>query len=333
MVFESCTGQERAAEVLRAQLRVGWIPHALLFVGPEGVGRLKMARELAKALLCDSEADHACGVCRSCRQFDHGNHPDYAELGIPEGRQSLPIDSIRRLQREASMKPLQGSSRVFIIRDAERMTTEAANCFLKTLEEPPGNCYLILLATGLRNIPDTIVSRCQLVKLSCLPPSEVESRLVSEGMIKEDSRWLARRCWGSPGRARDFSGRGMPELNRELCTALARLHIADNFRLSDRVREIGDEIARDRSESRMMLQELLECMATFYRDAAALSLDPEAELFNESLKEELQAFSADHDMEGIIDAADKTLQAVERIGANANSRLVLDDLFTTLSHI
>ncbi|MFW6457149.1 MAG: DNA polymerase III subunit delta', partial [Planctomycetota bacterium] len=181
MAFEGFTNQERAIGLLKAELESGWVPHAHLFVGPGGVGRRDLARRMAAILLCQEHESDQCDNCKSCHAFSTGNHPDYFEIGVPDGRQSLPISSIRGgdsggsrgLQEEASLKPVLSGRRVFVVRDAERMTVEAANCFLKTLEEPPGESYFILIASGLQEIPDTIISRCRLIKMSGLPVRNV----------------------------------------------------------------------------------------------------------------------------------------------------------------
>lgn len=337
MAFEEIEGQERAVELLTAELKAGWVPHAHLFVGPGGVGRVEMARDLAAVLLCREREGERCGNCKNCHAFGTGNHPDYFEIGVPEGRQSLPISAIRGgekgergVQDEAALKPMMAGRRVFVIRDAERMTMEAANCFLKTLEEPPGECYFILIASGLREIPDTIVSRCRLIKLSGLPAARVEDDLCEEGIDRDAAWWLARRCWGSPGRAREFNERQMPDTNRKLIKALLRIGPRDNFRMTDWVQELADEQSGSSAERRLVLQDLLECVAVFYRDLAVLRLEADVELFNENVREELQEFAGRFPLDDIIESADRALQTLENVGRNANQRLALDDLFSTL---
>lgn len=337
MAFEDIEGQQRAVELLQAELEAGWVPHAHLFVGPGGVGRVEMARQLAGILLCGEREGERCADCKNCHAFQTGNHPDYFEIGVPEGRQSLPISSIRGgdkgergVQDEAALKPVLAGRRVFVIRDAELMTMEAANCFLKTLEEPPGECYFILIASGLREIADTIVSRCRLIKLSGLPAGRVEEELCEEGMDRDDAWWLARRCWGSPGRARQFSERQMPDTNRKLIKALLRISPRDNFRMTDWVQDLADEHAGSTSERRQALQDLLECMAVLYRDLAVLRLEADVELFNENMRERLAEFAACYALDEIIESADRAMEALENVGRNANQRLALDDLFSTL---
>ncbi|MFP4176146.1 MAG: ATP-binding protein [Planctomycetota bacterium] len=338
MAFEEIAGQDRAVDLLRAELRSGGVPHAHLFVGPGGVGRRAVARELAGVMLCGESSTDMCGNCENCRAFAHDNHPDYLEIGVPEGRQSLPISLIRGdeggkergVQEEAALKPVTSDRRVFVVRDTEMMTMEAANCFLKTLEEPPGESYFILLASGLQEIPDTIISRCRLIKFSGLPPDRVAGKLEEKGVDGADAAWLARRTWGSPGKASDFMEKQLHRSNQEIIGELLQMGPRDNIRLSDELRERADELGDSSAERRQMLQELVECIAVFFRDVAVVKLDPGVELFNEDMRERITAYADKRDIDTVVELADRSFEALERVGANANQRLVTLDLFSHL---
>jgi len=350
MALEDIPGQERAAALLRAALRSGRLAHAYLFVGPSGMGRLAMARELASVLLCpeggaqpfgDAQGK-ACGACKSCRSLESGNHPDYYEAGVPEGKQELPIALVQMLQDRAAVKPFMAPRRVFVVKDAERMNQEAANCFLKTLEEPPGGSCFILIAAGLWDMPQTVVSRCRVVKFTGLPPGRVEEVLRGDGLDAEDAWWLARRSWGSPGLAVGFKHIGLHSANRELAEKLLALSAADGlalrpaeaYGLTDWLSARADDAAQSRPQARAALQELLECAAVFYRDLAALAIAPgEAEVFNRGLEERLRELASRCSVESLIECADRVFDAIERVGANANRQVALDDLFSQLSVI
>lgn len=333
MGHDAFEGQQQPKARLEAALRRGRLPHATLLLGPAGVGRLALARELAGALLCSESDDGPCGRCRGCGMFLRGAHPDYEEAGVPEGKQDLPIDLVRELQRKASIKPVIARGRVFVIRDAERMNQEAANCFLKTLEEPPGECRFILIASSLWDIPQTIVSRCQVVRLAAPAPAPVERMLLEEGMDREDAWWLARRSWGSPGLARALRDMGLPAFNRRLCEHLLSLGSGDVFGLADWIGAEADRAGgASRAAARSVLQELLECLAVFYRDVAASALAGQgAELFNRPFEEPIRRLASRRSLDSIIESADLVFEAIESIAANANRRLALDDLFVGLA--
>lgn len=315
MAFERISGQLEAARRLRAALLSGRVPHAYLFVGSAGAGRGGAARELARVLLCEDRAkpDAACGACRSCRVIDAGHHPDCHETGLPEGRQLLPIEAVRELQHAASLKPLLGGGHVFIVRDAERLSPDAANCFLKTLEEPPPGCTLVLIASSLRDLPETVVSRCWVVRFHNMAPQALRERLEAEGVAPQDAEWLARQSWGSPGTAEALRQADAPALNRELTAKLDALSVEDNFTLSDWLNSAADAAGGPATEQRGRLQDLIECVAAYYRDRA------------------LRACEAGASPDEPLRRAALALDAIDRIGANANRRLALDHLFTALA--
>jgi DNA polymerase-3 subunit delta' len=181
MLFENIINQQKAKDIISGQLKSGKVPHAYLFLGEEGTGRKKTALELAKALNClESAAEAACGKCASCIKIEHGIHPDVRVVDFAyqakienkelEKQKSIKIDTIRAVQREISLKPSEGKWKIFIIEPAEKITLDAANCLLKTLEEPPEWTLLILLAKNRENLPATVVSRTQIIPFA--PPAE-----------------------------------------------------------------------------------------------------------------------------------------------------------------
>src|SRR6266487_606693 len=136
-------GNERVVEGLRVAVEKGRLPHALLFVGPAGVGKTRLALELAKALNCEGE-DSPCGACVHCRQIASGSHPDVVLLERGEGKDSIAIGQVRELRQEATLRPFQGRRKVYVIAGAEALTAQAADALLKTLEEPPPELVLVL---------------------------------------------------------------------------------------------------------------------------------------------------------------------------------------------
>jgi len=334
MALQDVPGQEYAARQLTGALKSDRLAHAYLFVGPVGVGRLRLARELAAILLCSAsrKENEPCGHCRNCALFSSGNHPDYEEIAVPEGKQQIPIELVRHVQDAASLKPVAAARRVFVIRDAERMTPEAFNCFLKTLEEPPGACVFILLAASVREILPTVASRCQLVRLRNLPPQQVQASLEKDGLPGDDARWLARRSWGSAGLARSLKDADLHIFNRELVANLSRLQLSDNFRLTDWLLAEAAQRGDSRVTVRLALQELLECVAMYYRDlmmAAARGKDAGAN--NRDLPSAQRPAPSVDQLAALVERAEAILEAIERVGANANQRLALDSLFTQLA--
>jgi len=150
MSWDRIRGHDEARQTFQTAWARARLGQAYLFVGPDGVGKRLFARELAKALLCEHPPAPltACDRCPSCAQVEAGTHPDVFTIRTPEGKHELPIDEMRAFCGRMAMKPSRGSRKVGIVEDADDFNDASANCFLKTLEEPPPGSLLILLATG-----------------------------------------------------------------------------------------------------------------------------------------------------------------------------------------
>jgi DNA polymerase-3 subunit delta' len=180
MAFENIVGQEKAIGILKSQLKFNRIAHSYIFFGPEGVGRKKTAIELAKALNCEQSGNTPCDECVSCKKIDKMIHPDVhlidyvwqskvLEEKVPKsGRNVIKIGTIRAIQRGINLKLFEGRYRVFIVDSAETLNREAANCLLKTLEEPSPNSLIVLITDTLETLPGTVISRCQQIKFRML---------------------------------------------------------------------------------------------------------------------------------------------------------------------
>ncbi len=159
-LFADIVGQELALTILRRSLATG-PAHAYLFWGPLGVGKEEAAYEFAAGLCC---AVGGCGQCDTCRRVREGIHPD-VEVLAPEGA-FITVDQIREVNRDVALRPFESRARVYILLDAHSMNKEAANAFLKTLEEPPGHAHFILVTSAAEALLPTILSRCQRVPFS-----------------------------------------------------------------------------------------------------------------------------------------------------------------------
>jgi DNA polymerase-3 subunit delta' len=217
--FDEVLGQRAAIELLVRMLDSGRIPQALLFQGPEGVGKGSIARSFAAALLCAASRPEACGSCAACRLIEGGAHPDLllverlprklpAETrgGAPpvasrELRSFVLVDQIRELSRVAALAPRQSARRVIVIDPADRMNHEAQNALLKTLEEPPPRCVLILVAARHQLLLPTVRSRCFAVGFGPLRTGELAGLLQARGIPEQEAVARAALAAGRPGRA------------------------------------------------------------------------------------------------------------------------------------
>jgi len=194
-------GQEAARRVLVSALASGRLGHAYLLHGPAGVGKTTLARDFARAMACDNQA--GCGVCPPCRRFESGNYAD--SLALPEAGASLGIAEVRALVSALGRSPLEGERKTALIPRAERLTPEAQNALLKTLEAPPAGAVLLLTADLPEALLPTIVSRCQLLRCGRLPRGLITEILTGEDVDPERARRAAETAEGSVGLARDLA--------------------------------------------------------------------------------------------------------------------------------
>jgi len=193
MIFDNVLGQKKIKNILASQLKSGKVAHAYIFMGQNGVGKRFMATELAKILNCTvndfTKTDAgACGKCPSCEKIAKLSHPDLHFVDFAkqaemleedlEKQKTLKIETIREMQKEVATKAHEGKWKVFIIEPAEKMNAAAANSLLKTLEEPPDNTIIILIARHKETIMQTIVSRSQTLFFEPLPQDAIASYLM-----------------------------------------------------------------------------------------------------------------------------------------------------------
>ncbi|WP_422930188.1 DNA polymerase III subunit delta' [Singulisphaera sp. PoT] len=272
MPWQTVRGHDRVVESLRQSQAQGRLPHAFLFSGPEGIGKRTFAQTLARALLCETNDEsmlEPCNTCSSCLQVLGGTHPDVHMVAKPEDKHELPIKVIRELCSELGLKPARGARKIAIIDDADDLNDEAANAFLKTLEEPPAGSVLILIGTSAELQLETIVSRCRVVRFEPLPEPELAALLQEQGITSdpEDAERLARLSEGSVGRARGLADPELSHFRRNMIDEIAGPQGFDASALSLRidafVKEAGKESIDRRNRASLLIGEL----ARFFRNA------------------------------------------------------------------
>ena len=279
-------GQDRALELLRKALESERVPHAYLFAGPSGVGKGTTAIALAAALNCEREPGRGCGACGPCAKIADGTHPDVCVLRPSGAGNFIVVDDIRTLTARLSFAPHEGRARVVVVEDAERLKPEAANAFLKTLEEPPARTHFVLCTSSPEQLLVTVQSRCQKVRFGALEDEAVVAILGAAGVTAERARAAATLANGSAARAAELAAGDALERRRERAFRLLGAVGGRGFRT---VTEAAAELAQEKDD----LVPALEMVAHFYRDAAALAagVAPET-LMNRDRVAELRAEAA-----------------------------------------
>ncbi|HMK57261.1 MAG TPA: DNA polymerase III subunit delta' [Dissulfurispiraceae bacterium] len=205
MSLQSVIGQDKAVRILYGTLKRERVPTSILLSGDSGIGKRLAALNYAKALNCLAPVDSdACDSCISCRKIDGEIHPDVTTL-LPENDE-IKIEAIRRAEETLSLRPYEGRKKVLVIDDADTMNINAANAFLKTLEEPPDDSIIMLVSPSPDRLPDTIRSRCMHVRFRPLS-GEAFSRVLEMKTGLKSAGPFAALAMGRPGIGitRDFA--------------------------------------------------------------------------------------------------------------------------------
>ena len=319
-------GQDRILALLDHSLKQSNTAHAYLLVGPPHMGKKTLALNLAQALNCDG-SEPPCGQCHSCRRILEGKHADVISTDL-DSKTEVGIDDIRALQRLANLPPYEGKCKVFIIEDAEYMSTEAANALLKTLEEPPPKVvWLLLSAEELRLLP-TIISRCQRLELKPVPSEQVEQILVTLYNVDlGKAKLLARLCHGCLGWALSaLADEGVLNQRSQRLTKLSSLLTASIEQRFTYAQELATQFSQDRRS----VAEAMEFWLGWWRDLMFINLGCREAITNIDYAMALQRQAKSLSVSEIKQFLSSLRLLQEEISKNVNPRLVVESLMLNM---
>lgn len=320
MSWQNIKGHEQIKQDLARLLSMNRLPHALLFTGEEGIGKAMTARMLSKALLCRSGSSfEPCGTCPSCRAFEEGSHPDFFCLQ-PEGSgavKMIKIEQMRQVQAALALSPYLSERRAVVIDGAEFMNDTAANSLLKTLEEPQGEIYFILVTANKDKLLPTVLSRCTKIYFAPLKNEEVASILQAKGSVERDrAEVIARLAGGSAGRALDFIDSGALELRGKAASILSG-------RLSDQ--QILDISAELSALDRIRIRQWASFVQQLLRDAMLQSAGAAPEMLCSSDMQDELSDAVQLGKSRLLKKTELALQLARRLNSNADARLIIQN--------
>lgn len=317
--FQDIVGQEQIKEHLQNGLRTKKISHAYIINGEKASGKEFIAKIFAMALQCEKGGDEPCQECHSCKQALSGNQPDIIYVSH-EKPNTIGVDDIRaQLNNDVVIKPYSSPYKVYIINEAEKMTVQAQNAILKTLEEPPEYAVIFLLTTNVNSLLQTILSRCVVLNMKPASDQLIKKYLMEEMQIPD---YKAEVCVafarGNVGKARLLaSSEDFDNVKAEALSLLKYIHDMELQEIVAAIKKI--------TEYKLEINDYLDICAIWYRDV--LLFKATNDVNHLVFREEIQALrkvadrSSYEGIENVIEALEK---AKTRLNANVNFDLTME---------
>jgi DNA polymerase-3 subunit delta' len=276
----------------------------------------------------------ACDVCPGCIQVEAGTHPDVFAVSQPEGSLTIPIEAMRELGRSLWLKPARGRGKVAIIDDADNLNdpitnNAAANCFLKTLEEPPPGSTIFMIGTSPHAQLPTVLSRCQVVRFAPLPTAVVADLLRSGGVEAVEAERLARLSGGSLGQAQALADPALWSFRRNLLDGLLKPE-PDSVALARQWMQFVEEAGKEASLQRRRASLVLQLLVGFFNDALRQRIGGTPHLVEPEDRRRLQELSSRADPDKLLDILERCLEGDGHIDRRVQLALALEGLVDAL---
>ena len=325
--FQDILGNDMVKEHFKKAIENHKISHAYILTGEAGMGRKSVANAFAMTLLCEKGGNEPCMMCHSCKQVLSGNHPDLIYV-THEKPASIGVDEIREQINDTIMiRPYSSYYKIYIVDEAEKMTVQAQNALLKTIEEPPSYAVIILITTNQEAFLPTILSRCVQLKLKPLKDFTVKSYLTEHLNVQEkDAEVCAAFARGNLGKAIHLaSSEEFKELYQKVMAVIRNVGTMGIVMLLDCIREI--------KEQNFEIREVLDLMQLWFRDVLMYKVTKDMNLliFKDEYKM-INEMGQKYDYAGL----EQILKAIDtarvRLDANVNMELVMELLLLTMKN-
>lgn len=323
--FDEIIGHEKVKEHLRNAVKLNKISHAYIINGMQGSGKNMIADIFSKTLQCEKGGETPCNVCHSCIQAESGNHPDIIRI-THEKPASIGVEDVReQLVGDIQIRPYSGRYKIYIIDDADKMTVQAQNAILKTIEEPPEYGIIMLLTENADGLLPTILSRCVRLELTPVQDSLIKEHLMQKfGIPEYDARFAAAFARGCVGRAEAV-------INSEVFVGIKENALHMLKYVSDMT--VGELINSVKSinDYKGNINDYLDLLAMWYRDVLLFKSTNDANLliFKDELKT-IRRQASVSSYEGIQTVLTSIDKAKKRLNANVSFELVMELLFLTM---
>jgi DNA polymerase-3 subunit delta' len=301
------------------------VSHAYILNGENGTGKNMLARAFAKALVCEAGYGDSCNMCHSCHQFESGNHPDVKWISH-EKVNSIGVDDVReQINNDIIIKPYSSKYKIYIIDEAEKMTPQAQNAILKTIEEPPAYAVMILLTNTLEALLPTIRSRCIILNLRSVDTTLIQKHLMQKYQIPDyQARICAAYAQGNTGKAVMMAtSEHFREMHEFLLRLLKRIDDMEIYELINSIRDL--------TTYKVDIRDLLDMMMVWYRDVLILKATSDInQLVYQDEYKYLQKKAVKSSYEGLNNIMEALEKAKVRLNANVNFDITMEMLLLTI---
>lgn len=323
--FRSIVGQEQIKEHMQNAIQMNKVSHAYIIQGELGAGKEFIAKIFSKALQCEKGAIEPCEECRSCKQIESKNHPDVIWVSH-EKPNSIGVEDIRKqVNHDMDIKPYYGPKKIYIINECEKMTVQAQNALLKTLEEPPAYGIILLLTSNADALLPTILSRCVVLHMRPVEDSRIEEFLMNHLQIPDyKAKVCAAFARGNMGKAKALAeSEDFDHIKEEAVSLLKYVHDMEISEIVSAIKKINDY--------KLDVNNYLDIISVWYRDILLFKATKDVNrlIFNEEIQyiKKIASRSSYEGIENILESLDK---AQLRLSANVNFELTMELLFLTI---
>ena len=316
MSFKEVTNQNHVVSFLLSSYQNNRFTGCYLFIGKDGTGRAKVAKEFAKLINCKDADLDSCGECLKFRKIDQDKHPDVHWFSPINN--SITISQVRELEKNIYLKPYESQKKVFIICDAQCLTEESSNALLKTLEEPPGDSVIILIVNDTKTLLPTISSRCQKIVFNSFDESAIKDILIHKYKLPLlHAHFISYLSEGSLGKALDFK-----DLKDNLFEKRNHILNAIYFKKFS-IFKMEEFNIEDNTQKRKCIQLLLDILLTWFRDLLIVKNELELPLVNLDKKQDLFNSSNKYTNQELINNISSISSTKFLINNNINIKLAI----------
>lgn len=322
--LNSIIGQEQMIEHFKSAIEMDKVSHAYIIQGDYDSGKKLMASVFAKALQCEQKGTEPCNHCTSCLQADTGNQPDIIYVSH-EKPNSIGIHDVReQINGSIGIKPYSSDYKIYIVDEAEKMTAEAQNALLKTIEEPPAYAVIFLLTTNLGKLLPTILSRCVILNIQPVKDELIKKHLLSLGVEERQAEFCTAFSMGNVGKAiRVATSEEFNEIKNDCVHMLKYAKDMQVYELIQAVKEL--------TKYKLQIYDYLDFMLMWYRDVLLLKATGNA---NSLIYQEQYSSIRDRGNQSSYEGIQKIIEEIEkakvRLRANVNFELTIELLWLTI---